>query len=97
MQQIKTPARVLAPTREERVRHTVFSPHASALRKLRTKICGSFDNGDQVVEKLSSCSSQKLKDRDTAVSAKLIKEYSMLVHRVGLSGSVARYIHHSRL
>jgi hypothetical protein len=76
--QIKTPSRVLVVTREERTRQTVFSPHAAALRRLRDRIHDTFDNGEEIIAKLSSCSSQKLKDRERAVSAKLIKEYTML-------------------
>jgi hypothetical protein len=76
---IKTPEREFPQTREERIQKTVFSPHATALRKLKTQICSSFENGAYVEGKLSCCSSQKLKDRGRAVSAKLIKEYSMLV------------------
>ncbi|RLN14324.1 hypothetical protein BBJ28_00012116 [Nothophytophthora sp. Chile5] len=66
-------------SREERIQKTVFSPHATALRKLKTQIHSSFDNGAEIEAKLSCCSSQKLKDRGRAVSTKLIKEYSMLV------------------
>ncbi|KUF80003.1 Tetratricopeptide repeat protein 28 [Phytophthora nicotianae] len=75
---IKTPERDFPQTREERIQKTVFSPHATALRKLKTQIRSSFDNGAQIEAKLSCCSSQKLKDRRKAVSSKLIKEYSML-------------------
>ncbi|KAF4042111.1 Tetratricopeptide repeat [Phytophthora infestans] len=75
---IKTPDRDFPQTREERLQKTVFSPHATALRKLKTQIRSSFDNGAEIEAKLSCCSSQKLKDRGRAVSSKLIKEYSML-------------------
>uniref|UniRef100_K3WJS9 MalT-like TPR region domain-containing protein n=1 Tax=Globisporangium ultimum (strain ATCC 200006 / CBS 805.95 / DAOM BR144) TaxID=431595 RepID=K3WJS9_GLOUD len=75
---IKTPARVTAPTRDERIRKTVFAPHAAALRKLKHQVRHSFENGAEVEAKLACCSAQKLKERDNAVSAKLIKEYLML-------------------
>ncbi|KAF4324183.1 hypothetical protein BBO99_00000060 [Phytophthora kernoviae] len=75
---IKTPPRDFPPTREDRIQKTVFSPHATALRKLRTQINSSFENGAEIEAKLACCSSQKLKDRGRAVSSKLIKEYSML-------------------
>ncbi|RLN98645.1 hypothetical protein BBJ28_00020833 [Nothophytophthora sp. Chile5] len=76
--QIKTPARDFATSREERIQKTAFSPHATALRKLKTQIHSSFDNGAEIEAKLSCCSSQKLKDRGRAVSTKLIKEYTVL-------------------
>uniref|UniRef100_H3HAY5 MalT-like TPR region domain-containing protein n=1 Tax=Phytophthora ramorum TaxID=164328 RepID=H3HAY5_PHYRM len=75
---IKTPERDFPPSREERIQKTVFSPHATALRKLKTHIRSTFENGAEVESKLTCCSSQKLKDRGRAVSSKLIKEYSML-------------------
>eukprot|EP00644_Phytophthora_capsici_P004294 jgi/Phyca11/527232/estExt2_fgenesh1_pm.C_PHYCAscaffold_170114 len=75
---IKTPERNFPQTREQRIQKTVFSPHATALRKLKTHIRSSFDNGVEVEAKLSCCSSGKLKDRGRVVSSKLIKEYSML-------------------
>ncbi|OWZ24773.1 hypothetical protein PHMEG_000130 [Phytophthora megakarya] len=75
---IKTPARDFPQTREQRIQKTVFSPHATALRKLKTQIRSSFDNGPQIEAKLGCCSSHKLKDRGRAVSSKHIKEYSML-------------------
>ncbi|KAG7402335.1 hypothetical protein PHYBOEH_000043 [Phytophthora boehmeriae] len=75
---IKTPSREFPPTREQRIQKTVFSPHATALRKLKTQIHSSFENGAEIEAKLVCCSSQKLKDRGRAVSSKLIKEYSML-------------------
>lgn len=91
--QIKTPARTLAVTREERTRQTVFSPHAAALRQLRSRIHGTFDNGEEIVAKLSSCSSQKLKDRERAVSAKLIKEYTMLARSIDTGPASPRHGH----
>jgi hypothetical protein len=57
----------------------VFAPHAAALRKLKHQVRHSFENGAEVEAKLACCSAQKLKERDNAVSAKLIKEYLMLV------------------
>ncbi|TMW63112.1 hypothetical protein Poli38472_002053 [Pythium oligandrum] len=75
---IKTPPRIFAPTRDDRVRKTTFSPHATALHKLRHQIRHSFENGDELVAKLACCSTQKLREKDTAVSAKLTKEYTML-------------------
>lgn len=77
--QIKTPARVSAPSRDERIRKTVFAPHATALRRLKYQICHSFENGCEIENKLACCSAQKLKEQDNAVSAKLIKEFLMLV------------------
>ncbi|GLD93278.1 hypothetical protein PINS_up001870 [Pythium insidiosum] len=64
--------------RDDRVRKTLFSPHAVALRRLRHQIQRSFPNGDELVARLACCSPQKLRTTDNAVSAKLIKEYSML-------------------
>lgn len=75
---IKTPARHSPQTREDRIQMTVFSPHAIAMRNLKTKIRLLIDNEAEVESKLSSCSLSKLKDSDRAVSTKLIKEYYML-------------------
>ncbi|KAJ0390099.1 hypothetical protein ATCC90586_011672 [Pythium insidiosum] len=75
---IKTPPRVPAMARDDRVRKALFSPHAVALRRLRHQIQRSYPNGDELVARLACCSVQKLKTTDNAVSAKLIKEYSML-------------------
>lgn len=77
--QIKTPARVSALSRDERIRKTVFAPHATALRRIKYQIHHSFENGQEVESKLACCSAQKLKEQDNAVSAKLIKEFLMLV------------------
>lgn len=79
LMQIKTPPRVSAPSRDERIRKTVFAPHATALRKLKHQIRHSFENGEEVERRLACCSAQKVKAQDNAVSAKLIKEYTMLV------------------
>lgn len=76
---MKTPARVLSLSRDERVRKIFFSPHATALRKLRQDIRHNYDNSAEIEAKLSCCSSRKLKERDSALFAKLIKEYTMLV------------------
>ncbi|TYZ63765.1 hypothetical protein PybrP1_004909 [[Pythium] brassicae (nom. inval.)] len=75
---IKTPARVPAPSRDERIRKTVFTPRATALRRLQLQIRSSFENGGEIESKLACCSEHKLKEHDSAVSAKLIKEYLML-------------------
>lgn len=80
-------------SRDERVRKTFFSPHATALRKLRQNIRHNYDNSAQIEAKLSCCSSQKLKERDSALFAKLIKEYTMLV-RPGLISSDRWYDGH---
>nr|CCA15303.1 conserved hypothetical protein [Albugo laibachii Nc14] len=82
----KSPSRIAVASRDDRVRQTYFSPQAIAMKKLKKNLRAKFDNIIGLDENLTCFAYPNRRLQDEAVSAKLLKEFTILVESSKRSG-----------